>query len=108
MKEREDNDPRLVLLQKTQGGASVSGFIQILVAYKEGGLIKACLLVFYFKSSQYINNILWNYFNSSKTELFYDTQILLLNEQVYSRVRETINQKLENANPLVLDLDGGE
>jgi hypothetical protein len=93
-------------LLNTETHSASQGNFQIAVASNVNGTVIMKLGVFYFSTTDTIVQILGFRFGSSSTSFFKDAEVINLNNDVYSLVRDAVIAKLgDKAQQFVVDLD---
>lgn len=92
----DDGDGKLVLFD-TNGSNLTKGNFQMATAQSDGETVSMALGAFYFSSKQSATRFLWFEYKKISTTLFKAAQKVVLNEEVYDKVRDAINKKLGDA-----------
>lgn len=105
VKALDNGDGRLVLWEQNSSHLSKGNF-QISACSESDGVLVMKIGAFYFSTDETVTNVLWFTFSSTQTELYKGGQTINLNEDVYSKVRQTVIDKLGvKAQDFVGDLD---
>lgn len=105
LKALSDDDGRMVLFSHNAHSLHKGSF-QVAVATLSGGVVVMRIGAVYFSSTQSVTRVLWFGFSKSNSSMYKGGQTIDLNEDVYSRVREQIIQKLgDRAQTFVANLD---
>lgn len=90
----------------TQGANGEKGNFQIGSCVSSGGNVSLSIGVFYFSTETVVRRILFYKFNSVKTSMYKGGQSIVLNEEVYAKVRKAVVDKLgDKAASFVADLE---
>lgn len=104
-----DDDNRFVLFSTSSHSAENGSFMLGVASQAENGDVAFKIGAFELDSNQNNKRFLWFSFSTSESKLFRATQSLLHNDDVYSRVRNQIIEKLgDRAERYIADLDIGE
>jgi hypothetical protein len=104
LKSLATSDHRLQLWDQTTHRAS-SGSLQVGAATDQGGSIAVSSAILNFSTTQTITNVLWFHFAKDETKLYRAAGGMTLNPDVYSRLRDTIVNKLgDRATKYIADL----
>lgn len=95
MKNMSDRDGRLVLFERESHNLHQGNF-QISCAKEDNGVVSMSTAGVEFKSSQNITRVLFFSWESASSELYYGSQNMTLNTDVYGRIRQDIINKLGN------------
>lgn len=103
LKELDVTDDILKLLQAWQSDSFSSGFFQMLFVSQaaDGPLLH--MVVIDFRTSQQIDHFLWINFDRSRSTVNTSIQSAKLNTTIYDSLRDQIIQKLQVANPKVIE-----
>ena len=93
MKNMSDRDGRLVLFERESHNLHQGNF-QISNAKEDNGVVSMATAGVEFKSSQNITRVLFFSWESTSSELYYGSQNMTLNTDVYGRIRQDIINKL--------------
>ncbi len=105
LKENPKNEKSLTLFDQQSFPDNVGTF-QILPVGEDDGQVVMALAAMEFKSQRHVTRFLWFKWESVSTKLFQSAQKCVLNEEVYSRVRQDVIEKLGgNAQKFVHDID---
>lgn len=104
IKEFDDDDESLQLLERPSINSLGQGSIQFLIASQLDGNIFVHFINLSFQTKKAIDNIMWQYFDRSKIELNFSTQGCILNQDIFSPIRDMIDQKLLVANPKIIEI----
>lgn len=103
----DDGDGKLVLFD-SNGSNLTKGNFQMATAQTDGENVAVAMGSFYFTAKQSSTRFLWFEYKKLETELFKAGQKVVLNEEIYSKVRDQIIVKLgDAATQYVADLDIG-
>ncbi|MGE0131452.1 MAG: hypothetical protein AB7U82_25500 [Blastocatellales bacterium] len=107
VKNLSNNDGRLVLFEQSSHSLR-SGNFQIMAASETDGVVAMRIGTFYFTSSEDVTKLLWFRFTDSSATIYKGVQTIVLDEDVYSEVRDDVVDRLgDNAERFVKDLDIG-
>jgi Replicative DNA helicase len=95
LKELHQNDRGFVIWDRSTHSKK-NGNFQISGARKDNTSIALNATNVYFTATQTDTKFLWFSYSRSEVSLFYRNNVLTLNQDVYSSVRNTIEQKLKN------------
>lgn len=99
----EDN--RVTIFEQNSHSLKKGNF-QISICNQQNRQITMKVGCFYFDTSENIVRVLWHKFNSSKCNMYSGGQVITLNEDIYSRVRDSVIKKLgDNALKFIDNLD---
>jgi len=102
-----EGDDRVALFSSQSSNPS-SGNFQVGAVVEDRSTPTMSIAASYFSSSDVKTNFLWFSFQSSSTDLYQASQTITLSEAVYSKVRQSIIDKLgARAQTYVADLDIG-
>lgn len=105
VKNMTDGDSRLVLFE-TESHSTNQGSFQISAAAEDKGLAVLKFGGFRFDSSQNVTRVLFFSFSSASASLFKGAQTVVLNDDVYSKVRADIVTKLgDKAKKYIKDIE---
>jgi hypothetical protein len=105
LKKLSDSDERVVLFER-RSHSDHQGNFQICAAAESGGLAVMKFAGFKFDSEQRATRVLFFRFSSAKASFFKGAQTVVLNNEVYSYVRNSVIQKLgANAQQYVKDIE---
>lgn len=96
LKALSGDDGRLVLWDSSTHSASAGNF-QLGVASMSGGNVIMKLGTFYFSTTESTTSFLWFSYSSTEMSLYKGGQSIVLNEEIYSKVRQTVIDKLGKA-----------
>lgn len=83
-----------------------AGNFQIAVCNKSGGNVVMKNGAFYFTTTETTDSFLWFHYSSSSMDLYQASQTMTLDEDIYSKVRQQVIDKLgDRATQFVADLD---
>lgn len=105
--EESDPDSKQTTLFDSNGSQGEAGNFQLSTASVDpNGNIQMTLGAFYFKSSEHKSRFLFVTWSTKNINLYFGAQSVILNEQIYATVRQTVIDKLgDNAQKFVADLD---
>lgn len=105
MKKLPTSDGRAVLWEQESHNASQGNF-QIGTAVDSSGVVVMKLGAFHFTTKEEVTRVLWFKWSGSQSQMYKATQSINLNNDVYSRVRQQVIDKLgDRATQFVADLD---
>jgi hypothetical protein len=104
LEELNGGDRRLTIFRRNSAQNNAGNFQVDAVGQSAANIVSMKLCAFHFKTDESVTDVLWFRFNSGSTTLNATRTTLVLNEQVYSRLREAILTKLGNRG---LDYIGG-
>lgn len=105
VKALDDGDGRLVLWDDNSTKLDKGNF-QISSCNESDGVLVMKIGAFHFKTDKRVTGVLWFTFSSSSTSMYKGGQVMTLDLDVYSKVRETIIEKLgSRAQDFVGNLD---
>ena len=91
-----DKDAPAFKVFETESYAQRRGNFQIAVASESDGVVVLKIGAFYFVASEDIVRILWFRFKTAQTKFYKASQVLNLDDRVYSKVRQAVIEKLGN------------
>lgn len=104
MKALDNGDGRLVLFESTSHSLQQGNF-QIGLATDVGGVVALKLGAFHFATTNNVTKVLFFSFSDESTSFHKSSQVVSLNQSIYSRVRGAVINKLgDRAKKFVLDL----
>ena len=86
-------DGRVVLFEKETHSLH-QGCFQIAAATSSNGVVVMKMGAFYFSTQEDVKNVLWWRFKSNNTRFYTGSQVINLDNDVYSRVRDLVINKL--------------
>jgi hypothetical protein len=96
MKSLEDHDRRFVIFQRNASSQSDGNFQFNSVGTSADGTLSMKFNAYAFDTNTNVTNVLWFSFSSNSTTLKVSSSTFVLNEQVFSRLRDPILNKLGN------------
>lgn len=103
---KQNSESRASKLFDQQSHTASDGSFQISCASGDGENVSMALGAFSFSTTTKVTKIFWTEFNSSQTDMYKGGQNVVLNEQVYSAVREDVIKKLgDKAKELVAGIE---
>lgn len=101
----KSEDNRVTIFEQNSHSLKKGNF-QISICNQQNRQITMKIGCFYFDTSENVVRVLWHKFNSSKCSMYKGTQVVTLNEDIYSRVRDSVINKLgDNALKFIADLE---
>jgi hypothetical protein len=95
LRDKKENQESLILFDQESNQERRATF-QILPVGKDRGDIVMDLALMKFTSDRHVTRFLWFSWNTGSSVLFEDAQKAVLNEEVYSQVRQSVIAKLGN------------
>ncbi len=89
------DDKRVKLFEQTSHTLKKGNF-QIAVCSQENKQITMKIGCFYFSTAENVVRVLWHKFESGKTDMYQGAQVITLNTDTYSHVRDSVIKKLGN------------
>ncbi|HXT68427.1 MAG TPA: hypothetical protein VN700_01625 [Vicinamibacterales bacterium] len=105
--ENSDPDSKQVTLFDVNGSKGENGNFQLSTASTDpNGNVQMALGAFYFKATEHVGRFLFFSWKTKSINLYFGAQSVLLNEQIYATVRQSVIDKLgDKAQQFVADLD---
>jgi hypothetical protein len=94
IKDLQTQDRRLAIFERNSHTAGAGNLQVDEVGETSGGNVQMNLGAFNFQSTDNVTNVLWFHFDSNNTQLRAMRTTLLLNEAVYARVRDAVQNRL--------------
>lgn len=93
MKSLDQGDGRLTLWESSSH-TSTNGNFQVFPVDVSGGIVVMKLAAFYFSTTKTVDRILWFSASSSEVDMYKSSQIVNLDESIYSQVRQDVKDRL--------------
>lgn len=101
----DDGSGALVLFDDSSS-SQTQGSFQISIATEDDGNVAMKLGAYYFSAEKVTTRFLWFQYSKTEIEMFKGAQQVVLNESVYSQVRDTVIEKLgDSSHEFIAELE---
>jgi len=94
IKDLQTQDRRFAIFERNSHSAGAGNFQVNEVGETSGGNVQMSFSGYNFQSTDQVTNVLWFHFDSNSTRLSATRTTMLLNEAVYGRVRDAVQNRL--------------